>query len=67
MLWLIVTHRIDPVFFSNCYNQTCIEKVRDIEGICSMKDAVRFASSNNLMGLICSSDLLVNDLGYQPE
>ncbi|KAI5778221.1 ankyrin repeat protein nuc-2 [Geopyxis carbonaria] len=48
-----------PVFFSNCYNQTSIEeKPLGIEGICSMKDAVRFASSNNLMGLICSSDLL---------
>ena len=30
-----------------------------VNNACSVKDAVRFASGNNLMGLICPSALLV--------
>jgi hypothetical protein len=56
---------IVPVFFSNDSSRiTPSRPASRNQGVtttdCSMKDAVRFATVNNLMGLIGSSDLLVS-------
>lgn len=61
-------HLTDPVFFSNCSevpsSTEASQDIQDVSTVCSMKDAVRFASSNNLMGLICPSYLLVRHLPF---
>lgn len=54
---------VDPVFYCNDLGK---EPGDDLQGTASstrsrtsLKEAVRFASSNNLMGIICSSRLMV--------
>ena len=53
---------IDPVLLCNDLGRTneAIPENLDIGGSMSVKEAVRIAQSNNLMGLICRSQLLVS-------
>lgn len=57
---------VDPVFFANDNKPTALDvfgaSLLGVNNSCSVKDAVRFASGNNLMGLICPSSLLVHTL-----
>ena len=53
----------DPVLFSNDTAKSALDifgaSVDGVSSSSSVKDAVRFSSGNNLMGLICPSSLLV--------
>lgn len=54
---------IDPVFYCNDLGKEPGDDLNEVassaRSCTSIKEAVRFASNNNLMGLICSSRLLV--------
>lgn len=65
---LIYNGFLDPVFYCNDLGN---EPIRDPVGVgfaprrsISIKEAVAFASSNNLMGIICSSKLLVGPFPF---
>lgn len=58
---------IDPVFYCNELGKKPGDDLNEVassaRSCVSIKEAVRFASNNNLMGLICSSRLLVSISG----
>lgn len=61
---MLIYLNVDPVFYCNDLGKEPGDDLNEVassaRSCTSIKEAVRFASNNNLMGLICSSRLLVS-------